>query len=594
MNPDTLRRKIQLANDAYARGVPFLTDYEYDQLWQQLREIDPTNEALYHTAQTEARDGYVTHQVPMLSLQKAFHQDDLRLFWQRFGKEQLLIQPKYDGIALCLYQMREGIRAVLSGDGKGGLDVTRHIPYVKLPEMKSSRLSCEAIILWDDWHDAYGANPRNTVAGLFNRKSLEENNIPITLVPHDSISAPLQHEDLFVVQSLLLEHFDLWSKHYPMDGLVIKVANETLRLQASHNGTFPLWAIAWKPPIQTAETTVTDIEWNISRTGRIIPTICYEPVQLCFTENSRATGNNAAWISDRAIDTGATIIVGKAGEIIPQVVKVKNPGKFSRLPTNCPACDYYLEWDGVHLVCPGPDCVPQLHKKLMYFYSRDGVFLNGVGPSMLETLLQDKIIFEALKRSRWALLEPDTYNITEDIRRVLSPGIFESYMDSLMAVDSELDPARFIGALGYKTLGRKRALVLLQLLKGYKIQHTKHAREALLNMPYAMQDLLRAKKEFQYFCFKSVSPPPEVTYCVTGELSYPREEIIRMLEAYRWQYSATVNKSLTYLVVGELDHETTKLKMAKRFKITLIGEDDLPLGQKGEPDDTTEESNAES
>jgi NAD-dependent DNA ligase len=230
----------------------------------------------------------------------------------------------------------------------------------------------------------------------------------------------------------------------------------------------------------------------------------------------------------------------------------------------------------------------------MYFYSRDGVFLNGVGPSMLETLLQDKIIFEALKRSRWALLEPDTYNITEDIRRVLSPGIFESYMDSLMAVDSELDPARFIGALGYKTLGRKRALVLLQLLKGYKIQHTKHAREALLNMPYAMQDLLRAKKEFQYFCFKSVSPPPEVTYCVTGELSYPREEIIRMLEAYRWQYSATVNKSLTYLVVGELDHETTKLKMAKRFKITLIGEDDLPLGQKGEPDDTTEESNAES
>jgi len=146
-NADNLRRKIQLANDAYAKGVPFLTDYEYDLLWKQLHTIDPTNPVLYHTARHETRDGYVSHQVPLLSLQKAFVTEELRLFWQRYQSQDLLLQPKYDGVAICLYQMREGIRAVLSGDGKGGLDVTRHIPYMQLPMLTAldssvKHLSC--------------------------------------------------------------------------------------------------------------------------------------------------------------------------------------------------------------------------------------------------------------------------------------------------------------------------------------------------------------------------------------------------------------------------------------------------------------------
>lgn len=578
-NADNLRRKIQLANDAYAKGVPFLTDYEYDLLWKQLHTIDPTNPVLYHTARHETRDGYVSHQVPLLSLQKAFVTEELRLFWQRYQSQDLLLQPKYDGVAICLYQMREGIRAVLSGDGKGGLDVTRHIPYMQLPPMDGPRLECEALILWDDWNESYGANPRNTVAGLLNRKSLEDNRIPVRLVPHNSLSLPINaSQGLSELEARLLQTYATWSKAYPMDGLVIKVANHNLRLQAGHNGTFPLWAIAWKPPIQTTESTVTSIEWNISRTGRLVPTVIYEPVTLCFTTNSRATGNNAKWIKDRSLGPGAKIRVGKAGEIIPQIVEVITPaaGNEVPLPTTCPMCEAYLSYEEPHLVCTASDCAPQLAKQLQFFYSAAGIKLDGLGPHTIEKLLQHREIYHVLKRHPWALLEPETFEISEYVRSVLSPGIYENLIDSITALDLQLDPAKFIGGLGYKTLGSKRALVLLQMMKGYEVQRSKISADSLHYMAFAVADLLKAKSQFKYFSFKPVPAPPKVTYCITGELSVPRQEIIRLLEPLGWQFSNYVGSSLDYMVVGHIEHETYKLTRAKRYGIKQITEDDLP------------------
>lgn len=577
--PANLRRKIQLANDAYAKGVPFLTDYEYDLVWKQLYAIDPTNDALYHTARHEARDGYVKHQVPLLSLQKAFVTDDLKLFWQRYQDKDLLLQPKYDGVAICLYQMRQGIRAVLAGDGQGGLDVTRHIPYMQLPAVTGPRFECEALILWQDWQQSYGANPRNTVAGLLNRKTLEDNKIPIKVVPHNSLSLPLRYQNLNDLNDALLATYAEWAKTYPMDGLVIKVASATLRLQAGHNGKFPLWAIAWKPPIQTAESVVTSIEWNISKTGRLIPTIIYEAVQLCYTSNTRATGNNAKWIKDRNIGPGAKIRVGKAGEIIPQVVEVISGSSDTQLPEVCPMCNTELAYQEPHLVCEASDCVPQLAKQLLFFYSSAGLDIKSIGPALIDQLVQDETLYHLLKETRWALLEPDTFDISEKLRKLLSPGTYEKLLDSVMALDLELDPAKFIGGLGYKTLGSKRALVLLQLMKGYNPSKIKISRDSLCLMPLAVADLLRAKQQLKHFTVKEVPKPAKVTYCITGELSEPRQEIIRLLEPYGWQFTNYVGKELTYMVVGHLDHETYKLTRAKAYGIKQITEDDLPTNR---------------
>ena len=322
-----LEKEISEANLAYAAGIPFIPDSEYDILWQQLHSIDPTNDLLYHTAQNRSNlVGLTFHKYPIYGTNKAFNMQDLRPFLTRFGDQKLVIEPKYDGCAAVISKTEDGWTMTLEGNGQSGKDITHMIAHIECPFHLRHFQAVEVIIPVKDWLSSYGANPRNTVSGWLARK-YDKPEIKMTALPHNF--GPLSEEytysgDLEAMGEFLIKLYTKYAQIYPIDGLMIKVANENSRLIAGNNGKTNNWSIAWKPPIQVKDTTVVNIEWNVSRLGRVIPTIVYTPIELCGTINTRVTGNNAQWILDRGIKIGSKITVGKAGEIIPKIIQVKN------------------------------------------------------------------------------------------------------------------------------------------------------------------------------------------------------------------------------------------------------------------------------
>ena len=327
MNKEQLEEEINNANIAYAAGIPFITDYEYDILWQQLYAIDPSNSLLYHTAKSTYIGGnLILHKYQIYGTNKAFNTEDLKPFLMRFGDQAVSIEPKYDGCAAVITKVKSGWALTLEGDGKSGRDITQLLPFILCDFQLRHFQTVEILIPWKDWKSDYGANPRNVAAGWLARKH-KSPTIKMTAIPHNFGYLKESYNytgDIDSFNEILLKLYSEWSSIYPMDGLMLKPVDEQTRLIAGNNGTTNNWSIAWKPPIQTAETTVIDIEWNVSRLGRIIPTVIYEPIKLCGTTNSRVTGNNAKWIIDKNISVGAKIVVGKAGEIIPKILGVIN------------------------------------------------------------------------------------------------------------------------------------------------------------------------------------------------------------------------------------------------------------------------------
>jgi DNA ligase (NAD+) len=328
MTKDELIKKIQEANAAYAAGIPFMPDSEYDILWQELYNLEPDNKLLYHTARnTSTLTGAITHRYPVYGTAKAFNSEDLKPFLMRFGSKDLVIEPKYDGCAAVLELTATGWQLALEGDGIRGADITFLLPYIHFPFTTRHFQAIELLIPWKDWNPAYGKNPRNVVSGWTNPTRKTVPPAMMTAVPHNfgMLSQPYKYDgNIDNLNERLLKLHTEWKEIYPIDGLMIKVADEKARLLIGTDGPRNAWSIAWKPPIQTAVTTVIDIEWNVSRLGRVIPTVIYSPIELCGTTNQRVTGNNAQWIVDRQIQVGSKILVGKAGEIIPKILRVDN------------------------------------------------------------------------------------------------------------------------------------------------------------------------------------------------------------------------------------------------------------------------------
>jgi len=329
MNLIQLEQKISAANLAFSQNMPIYTDTEYDLLWQQLFRLDSENPVLYHTTNNPNYSDLSMHKYQIFGTQKAFNTDDLRPFFTRFGSDKLVLEPKYDGCAAVFYRGMDKYKdkLILSGDGIKGQDVSQHMPFISNKHYQANTVSGELIIPWKNWKKEYGANPRNVVSGWVQRDKLDMFlAYNIKFIPHNN--GPLQTSYTFngnfdSLNEKLLSCYHQWHKLYPIDGIMIKVFDEEKRLITGHNNSFYHWSIAWKPPMQTKKTLVTEIKWNTSRSGRVIPTVCYEPISLCSTMNSKATGNNAKWIQDRGIEIGSTIIVGKAGEIIPKILDVE-------------------------------------------------------------------------------------------------------------------------------------------------------------------------------------------------------------------------------------------------------------------------------
>jgi NAD-dependent DNA ligase len=373
-----------------------------------------------------------------------------------------------------------------------------------------------------------------------------------------------------------MQLFDEWKAHYPLDGIMIKLADSRDRLRASHNGVISNWSVAWKPPIQTEETRVTDIELNVSRHGSLVPTLIYEPVNLCGTTNTKVTANNMTWLLHQGIDISSRIVIGKAGEIIPQVIRVLDKRRPS-IPSECPMCGGPLEWAGVHLTCVSSDCVAKTHEQLTHFYGHYGIDVPGIGPGRIESLLNYPTMLKMLRSSPWALLDPRAFALMDILQFVWGQKRFESYLDGLDQIQKTTTVVHFISALGYPSLGYKTALRLLQEMRGYTIKSgVRGSKEGLNSFVLALNDLQRASQELVNFEFQPVPPPPKLIYTITGTLSMPRQELITYLEKFDWQFVPRHSSNIDLLIVGDTNKVTTKLRVAQEHGTPQVLEHELP------------------
>lgn len=569
MKISQLELDIISANQAYANGTPYLTDNEYHSLWQQLYNIDPTNKFLYHTSYDPTIQSYeFKHIKPIYGTQKAFNIDDLKPFLTRFKGQELLIEPKYDGVGAVIYRTQDSYRLVLQGDGTKGKDITHHLDKIIFNQTDESYSEVELIIPYYKWTPTWGANPRNVVAGWLNRDELEHHDIIMAIPHHGSYPYGVitNYKDLTELnERLLFYHFE-WSQDFPIDGLMIKVKDEKERLKASHNGSYNLWSIAWKPPIQTKETKVVNIQYNVSRSGRIIPKVEYEPIELCGTTNTFVTANNCAWIKEKNIHIGSKITIGKAGEIIPKIISIEPSNQEIELPTLCPICKTLLTWHGRDLICTGEYCIAKLSKQIAYFYSDKGMDLKSIGEAMITELLYTDSCYQTLIKKPWALLDPDEYGILGSIHTTWGEAKTNRYLDELDNINNKKNPAHFVASLGYKNLAYKKSLAQWQQFA------STHSITGLMKVfIMAINKWLEATGELNTFKFTTL-PTQGKTYCITGTLSANRNDIIDYLTQYNLTFVNQVSRKISFLLLGDLKNESTKLNKAKELGVPIINE----------------------
>lgn len=576
MTRQELEKAIEEANMAYAAGIPFMTDQEYDILWKQLYQFDPTSPLLYHTAQNFPEvHGKNWHKQVIYGTNKAFNMEDLKPFLMRFGSHELVIEPKYDGCAAVITQTISGLSVTLEGDGRSGSDITHLLPYIKIPFELKHFQAVELLIPFEDWNPEYGKNPRNTVAGWLARK-YEAPPIQMTAISHNfgPLSKAYKYDgNLDALGEILLELHAEWSKIYPIDGLMLKVADGKQRLISGNNGTTNNWSIAWKPPIQTKETKVIDIEWNVSRLGRVIPTVIYEPIELCGTTNNRVTGNNAKWLKDKNITIGSTIVVGKAGEIIPKIIKVKYSFDKCILPTQCPKCLELLQLDGVHLICNGDNCIAQKIVSIAYFYSHKGIKVDGIGEAMIEKILANQKCYEILIEKPWALLDMQSYELVNEVIDAIGEKLFVNIYNQINEINKTKTMAHFIAGLGLESLAYKSALRLCQYIKTGKITGN-ISTKAQMNFVIGANQYKDAAEEMKVFKFAPLPNIAKAIYCITGTVSQPREDFIAYLASKNYEFSSSVTRETNYLVVGE-NPGKTKIQKATKYNIPQITETQL-------------------
>lgn len=599
MSPEELIKKLNAANLAYSKGMPFMTDSEYDILWKELHRYDPTNKVLYHTANNPNLPyDVLEHKFQIFGTQKAFNMDDLKPFLQRFGSETLILEPKYDGCAAILYlgPEPEEDKLILEGNGLSGQDVSHHLEKIFCDFEPRHMESVEIIIPTTGWDEKLGANPRNTVAGWIARKELPHQNL-VEIVSHNNGALKKEYSftgDQDHLEETLLMCYNEWSKLYPLDGIMIKVLDEQRRIISSHNGTAYNWSIAWKPPIQTTKTKVMQIEWNVSRTGRVIPTVIYEPVKLCGTINSRVTANNAHWLIEKGIRVDSTITVGKAGEIIPKILAVSGPdvpfndgletsgvtvptntqtALKTDIPLTCPVCSNELITNGVDLLCIANDCIAQLTKSIAYFYSDKGIEVKTIGEYRIADILQSYLVRETLKKKPWALLDPIEYDIYYEIFQAWGNKRTYAYMESLHQIKGKKNAIHFIAALGLPGLAYKSALKLFNFIKTGKLK-SNVSRKAQESFITAFATYQIAEKEMNNFQFDLVPQPSEISYCITGTLTHSRNDTIEYLTKQGWEFSNQVSKYTDYLIVGE-SPGGTKMAKAKELGTKIITEDQM-------------------
>ena len=501
------------ATEYYTSDNPSVSDSEYDRLYRELVELETAYpdqvlaDSPTHRVGGKVLDGFekYSHQYPLYSLQDAFSREELEAFDARVRKEvahpTYICELKIDGLSISLtYEKGILVAGATRGDGSIGENITENLKRVKdipltLPEELDITVRGECYMpraSFDQVNQARQengepefANPRNAAAGTLRQLDtavVAKRNLATFLYQEaspstrDSQEKVLNHlEQLgFVVnpKQILAESMDeIWNfiqevgqerdnLPYDIDGVVIKVNDLAGQEELGFTVKAPKWAVAYKFPAEEKEAQLLSVDWTVGRTGVVTPTANLTPVQLAGTTVSRATLHNVDYIAEKDIRKDDTVIVYKAGDIIPAVLRVVESKRVSEekldIPTNCPSCESDLLHfeDEVALRCINPRCPAQIMEGLIHFASRDAMNITGLGPSVVEKLFAANLVKDVADIYR---LREEDFLLLEGVKEKSAAKLYQAIQAS-----KENSAEKLLFGLGIRHVGSKASQLLLQ------------------------------------------------------------------------------------------------------------------------------------
>lgn len=645
---EELRKEITYHNNLYYnKDNPEISDFEYDKMLRELENIEEEYPSLITPDSPTQNVGGnagekfspVTHTVQMASLHDSFSHGELidfdRKVREAVGETKYVVEPKIDGLSVsCEYENGVFVRGSTRGDGITGEDITDNLLTIKsLPKrLKKAPVYLEVrgevymsdenflklVKYQEENEEKTFKNPRNAAAGSLRQKDSKitaQRNLDIFIfniqqVRGVEINTHKEGLDFLTEMGFPtppfynlydnindaieeIEHINCirGTLGFPIDGAVVKVNDFSQRELLGSTAKFPKWAEAYKYPPEEKETTLLDIEINVGRTGALTPVGIFQPVNLSGTTVSRAVLHNEDFIKEKDIRIGDTVVIRKAGEIIPEVVSLKCHGENTlpfEFPTTCPSCGSTVSRDGDEsaIRCTNTECPAQLLRHLIHFVSRDAMDIEGLGPSVLEQLVNSGLVKSPV----------DLYRLTPmDVLGLERKGE-KSALNLIESIEKSKGQElyRLIFALGIRHIGQKAAKLLCQHL--HIIENIMNSTEQDYTSIDGFGDVM-AQSIVEYFSHSESKnliaelkecgvkmPPVEgnsdngklkgLTFVLTGTLpTLKRSEASKLIENAGGKTSSSVSKKTSYVVAGE--EAGSKLTKAQSLGVTVITEEQL-------------------
>lgn len=644
---EELKEQINYHNKKYYdEDSPEIDDYEYDILLRELEDMETTFPELLEKDSPSQKVGGnaskkfnpVEHKIPMQSLHDSFSYDELRKFDARLKNIQpnieYVVEPKIDGLSVSLeYENGMFVRGSTRGDGITGEDITENLKTIKsLPlsinsnipflevrgEVYMSNKNFLNLVKEQELNDEKPfKNPRNAAAGslrqkdskvtgkrnldiiVFNIQQIEGINIQshkesLDYLKNLGFCVPPNYKVYSSIQDVIFEIEKLGNSRgkfeFQIDGAVIKVNSFNQRNKIGTTSKFPKWAEAFKYPPEEKETKLLEIQINVGRTGALTPTALFEPILLAGTTVSRAVLHNEDFIRKKGIKIGDTIIVRKAGEIIPEVVAVKKHNGDSKeffMPKTCPSCGAITikEDEEAVLRCTNTQCPAQLLRHLIHFVSRDAMDIDRLGPSLL-----DKLVNQGLVSS-----PSDLYSLKdEDILKMERMGK-KSCSNLLNAIEASKtrELYRLIFGLGIRHIGKGAAKLLCERINSMDELMNKDVSElssiggfgdimaqSIVNY-FSIQQNIELIKKLKSLGLNMNANNTEKgnlllgkTFVLTGTLpTYTRDQASEIIEKLGGKVSSSVSKKTSFVLAGE--DAGSKLTKAQQLGVSVISESEF-------------------
>lgn len=634
----------------YVLDDPTISDYEYDQMLRHLEELEAEHpEEVTPDSPTQRVGGaalesfaQVVHPVPLESLQDVFSPEEVDDFGQRMaealdGQTPYSVEPKVDGLSVAL-EYRDGVffQGATRGDGRVGEDVTENLRTVQsipmvLPE-KLPRLIVRGEVFMpknvfhklnaqrEERGEAPFANPRNAAAGSLRqldpkicakrRLDIRVFNLQLaegrTFATHSETIDYLREQGFQTIPYQVFEKMGEINAEivrlndsreelpFDMDGAVVKVNSLSDRAIVGSTAKCPRWAIAYKYPPEKKPSRVLDIVVQVGRTGVLTPKVVVEPVRLAGTTVTNATLHNQDFIDEKDIRIGDTVVIQKAGEIIPEVVEVLKDLRPEgtepyHLPQLCPVCGAPVarDPDGAAIRCTGAECPAQLHRNLTHFASRDAMDIDGLGPAVMQQLIETELVKSPA----------DLYFLEAGQLEALERMGKKSAANAIHAINESKSRGleRLLYALGIRQVGQKAGKVLAARFGSFDAfaQATEEELTAIddigaitaayirewLDNPQSrhLMDRLKAAGVSMDSAAAHVDDRFQgMTFVLTGTLErFTREEAAALIEERGGKASGSVSKKTTYVVAGE--NAGSKLRKANDLGIPVLTEEEFTV-----------------